>query len=189
MSQLPPEKDPYASDFPPGKPDPYGEPPKTSGKAIASLLLSLISVFTCGITGIIALILGFMGLSDINNSQGRIKGSAFAMSGIVLTFMGFAAMIIVVPMILLLLPAINAAREAARRNGCLSNTRQLTLASFNHESVTKRFPLGTDAMGPYVGEGAALPGSADGDTAVTKSANRIASLGSSFEPLGATASR
>lgn len=164
MSQLPPEKDPYASPSMPGKPEPYLEPTKTSGKAIASLLLSLISVFTCGITGIIALILGFMGLSDINNSQGRITGSAFAMSGIVLTFIGFAAMILVVP-VLLLLPAVGSAREAARRNGCLSNTRQLTLAAFNHESAMKRFPLGTDATGPYVGEGAALPGSAEGDTA------------------------
>jgi prepilin-type N-terminal cleavage/methylation domain-containing protein len=47
-------------------------------------------------------------------------------------------------LVLLLLPAVNAAREAARRNGCANNSRQLGLAIINHESATQRFPLATD---------------------------------------------
>ncbi len=47
-------------------------------------------------------------------------------------------------LVLLLLPAVNAAREAARRNGCINNARQLALALNNHESATQRFPLAND---------------------------------------------
>jgi prepilin-type N-terminal cleavage/methylation domain-containing protein len=47
-------------------------------------------------------------------------------------------------LVLLLLPAVNAAREAARRNGCANNSRQLGLAIINHESAIQRFPLASD---------------------------------------------
>ena len=43
-------------------------------------------------------------------------------------------------LIALLLPAIQAAREAARRSQCTSNLRQLGIALQNYESATKRFP-------------------------------------------------
>ncbi len=49
-------------------------------------------------------------------------------------------------LVLLLLPAVNAAREAARRNGCANNSRQIGLAIINHESATQKFPLATDAF-------------------------------------------
>jgi hypothetical protein len=44
-------------------------------------------------------------------------------------------------LIALLLPAVNAAREAARRNGSINNLRQLTLGLLNHESAHGRFPV------------------------------------------------
>jgi hypothetical protein len=43
-------------------------------------------------------------------------------------------------MVALLLPAVNAAREAARRNGSMNNMRQIGLAILNHESAMRRFP-------------------------------------------------
>ena len=42
----------------------------------------------------------------------------------------------------LLLPAVQAAREAARRAQCMNNVRQMGLAVTNYESAYKRFPSG-----------------------------------------------
>ncbi len=47
-------------------------------------------------------------------------------------------------LVALLLPAVQQAREAARRNGCINNARQLGLALLNHESATQRFPIAAD---------------------------------------------
>ncbi len=52
-------------------------------------------------------------------------------------------------LIALLLPAVQAAREASRRTSCLNNMKQLALAFENHENVYKTFPLAyTDPAQP-----------------------------------------
>ena len=45
----------------------------------------------------------------------------------------------------LILPAVQSARESARRSSCLNNIRQLGLAAANHESARGRFPLGAES--------------------------------------------
>jgi prepilin-type N-terminal cleavage/methylation domain-containing protein len=44
-------------------------------------------------------------------------------------------------LVALLLPAIQAAREAARRGGCANNLKNLGLAALNHHDVMKHFPV------------------------------------------------
>ena len=46
-------------------------------------------------------------------------------------------------LVALLLPAVQAARESARRTRCINNTKQLVLAAQNHHDAQRRFPIGT----------------------------------------------
>jgi prepilin-type N-terminal cleavage/methylation domain-containing protein/prepilin-type processing-associated H-X9-DG protein len=72
----------------------------------------------------------------------------------------------------LLLPAVQSAREAARRSTCQSNIKQLALAVLNHESAKKCFPYGrgrpissnTNSGVPYTDSKPAYGDTVDGVT-------------------------
>ena len=61
-------------------------------------------------------------------------------------------------LVALLLPAIQAAREAARRNSCTNKLKQIGLALLNHENTYKKFPLLTwGTMAPNTSEPNSVP--------------------------------
>ena len=115
---------------------------RTSGAAIASLILG---IFSCGLsclTGIPAIILGAVGLNRIRHSERavsgpRLSGQGLAIAGIIL---GSINMVVAPVLVGLMLPAVQAAREAARRTGCMSNARMLGLGMMNAESAHQLIP-------------------------------------------------
>jgi type II secretory pathway pseudopilin PulG len=114
--------------------------PRTSRMAISSLVLG-ISSFLCWVfTGIPAIILGAIALGDINKSRGQVTGHGMALTGIIT---GCISTFLIVPaliLIALLLPAIQAAREAARRNQSNSQMQQIALAMLNYETAKQSLP-------------------------------------------------
>ena len=57
-------------------------PKQTSGLAVASLVLGILGLFSCGLTALVGLVLGIAGLSKIRASQGALGGRGLAIAGI-----------------------------------------------------------------------------------------------------------
>jgi len=60
----------------------YAPKGKTSGLAIASLILGILGICSLGILGIIGIILGIVAVIKINNSGGELEGKGLAIGGI-----------------------------------------------------------------------------------------------------------
>jgi hypothetical protein len=78
------------------KPLPPGYQPPISGKAIGSLICSIFFFFFPA--SVVAVILGHLSLSEIRKSAGRLKGQGIATAGLVLGYLGLAA----IPLILII---------------------------------------------------------------------------------------
>ena len=97
---------------PPPPPPQYGAPvpgapgaqPKTSGKAITSLVTGILSLpgVCCWPLGVVLAILGivfgFLGRKDIENSQGQQKGTGLALAGMIC---GAVAIVLIVLVLIL----------------------------------------------------------------------------------------
>jgi hypothetical protein len=102
-------------------------PPQTNGKAIASLVLGIVSLFLGLLVGILALIFGILANKEINRTRDRQVGQGFATAGIVLGIISFVTSAAAV----FLLIAVVKVREAAERAGSQNNLKLLSLATIN----------------------------------------------------------
>ena len=91
---------------------------KTSGMAIAALVFGILSIFTCTLTAIPAIILGIVSLVKIEKSGGSLTGRGFAIAGIIVPS-------VTLPLIALLMgilmPALARTRQVAFRMVCGTN--------------------------------------------------------------------
>lgn len=65
--------------------------PKTSKLAIASFILSFLSLFLCFLAGIPSIILGTISIVQIGKSRGKLKGKPFAVAAIVISILLMSA--------------------------------------------------------------------------------------------------
>ena len=67
----------------PGGPYPPAAGPKTSGLAVASLVLGISGLCTCGVTSLVGLVLGIVALRRIGESAGTLTGKGVGIAGII----------------------------------------------------------------------------------------------------------
>jgi prepilin-type processing-associated H-X9-DG protein len=125
---------------------------KTSGLAIASLVLGILGFFTCGIGAIVGLILGIMAMSQVKKSNGLIGGYGIALAGTIIS----AVFLLMIPLDLaMLLPALSKAKQRAQTINCVNNMKQLALAariySGDHGDHFPPAATWCDAIKPNVG--------------------------------------
>lgn len=102
---------------------PTGPPAKTSGLAIASLVLGILGMFTCGTTALVGLILGIVSLVKVKKSNGG--GQGIALAGTIIS----GAFLLMIPIwAAMFLPALAKAKQRAMTINCVNNMKQLALA-------------------------------------------------------------
>lgn len=148
QSQLPPS--PQMRPMPQAMPPSYtSNVASNNGLAIASFVLSLVGIFTCGLFGIgaiISIILGIVGLIQINNSGGRQQGSGFAIAGLCITVLSF----VMLPAILF--PVFSKARDKATTNICLNNQRKIVVGVISYaQDHNEKLPSSLQDAVNYIG--------------------------------------
>jgi len=103
---------------------------RTSGLAIASLVLGILGFFSWGLAGIAGIITGVMALGRIKDSQGREKGRGLALAGIITgaasTVLAFIAVIAIIAAIAI--PGFLSARGKARQAEVKVNLQNICTA-------------------------------------------------------------
>ena len=109
----------------PGSPFPAAVP-QTSGLAIASLVLGILSFFTAGLTGIAAVICGHLATGRIKRSNGRLVGRGIAIAGLVTGYLGFVLIFLGI-LAGIALPVFNSIQVRGKAVKGLAQAKQIAL--------------------------------------------------------------
>ena len=127
-------------------------PKRTSGLAIASLILGILGIFPCGLTALIGLILGIVAMSQVRKSNGTLGGHGLALAGTIVS-----AVLLLFGVLIgtaMLLPALAKAKAKAMSIQCMNNARELSSAAHVYAGDHQNhFPAATnwcDALKSYV---------------------------------------
>ncbi|MEY4482726.1 MAG: hypothetical protein RL693_178, partial [Verrucomicrobiota bacterium] len=117
------------------------------GLAVATLVCSILSYFTCFITGVAAIICGHLALSKIKKSGGAIGGRGMAIAGLIVTYLS------IIPIIALMASiGLPAYKQGVERGMSMANARVIVLSCKNYASKHEgKFP---DSLEVLVKEGA-----------------------------------
>lgn len=129
--------------------------PKTSGLAIWSLVLGILSLACFSIFAAIpGVICGHKALSRIKVSNGSLSGHGLAIAGLVTGYLGIALAILIIPlMIAIAIPNFVKARSVAQTNACINNLRQIDAAkmqwALENSKTNGAIPAAVD-LSPYL---------------------------------------
>lgn len=109
-------------------------PARTSGMAIASLVLALLAWPTMGLSILPALILGIVALVQTRRSQGALKGGRLATAGVIIS--GFGLLLAII-----LYPVFAKGREKGRQRSCLSHVKELSTGLMQYaQDYNEKYP-------------------------------------------------
>ena len=117
---------------------------KSSGLAIASLVLGILSVACFGLlAGIPAIILGHIAHNRARKQPDQYGGSGLAIAGFVA---GYASLVVTLVMLSLLLPALSSTKSKAQQINCVNNLKQVgTAFRLWSGDYNDRFPFNVPA--------------------------------------------
>jgi len=120
--------------------------PKTSGLAIASLILGIVGPCTVGLGSIVGIILGIVGLVKIGKSGGQLGGRGLAIAGLVVSGIGIVILpFLVGAAVAILMPAVVGAHSMAQQAACASNVKQLCVVARSYSATHQdKFPPAED---------------------------------------------
>lgn len=116
------------------------QPPnaKTSGLAIASLVLAILAPFTCLMTAMPAIILGSISLVRIQKSSGQLTGSGLAIAGIII---GPVWLPVMGCLIGILIPTLSNVKKLSYQTTCAINMSNLGKAMLIYANdYEQKFP-------------------------------------------------
>ncbi len=114
--------------------------PATSGLSIASMICGLLVIFSWGITGLPAVICGHMARGRIKRSGGTLNGSGFALTGLIL---GYIGLVIFPLMIAAIVWGATAAVKTAKKTSALSQVFSIEVAANSFYLEYSTMPPGT----------------------------------------------
>jgi type II secretory pathway pseudopilin PulG len=128
------------------------QPPRTSGKAVASLVLGIVNAlgfFLFFPVAILAVVFGHLGRNEVKQSQGAVTGGGMAMTGLVLGYMS----VLTLPILLIAaiaIPNLLAARKSANEASAVGSLRTINTACISYSAAypKKGFPASLRALGP-----------------------------------------
>src|SRR5258708_5376791 len=115
----------------------WSGPQEKSGKATGSLVCGII-FFLWPVTALAAVILGHLALSEIKKSAGRLAGQGMAIAGLVLGYIGIAAVPFILIIAAIAIPNVLRARMAANEASAVGSLRTINTAAVTYASTYPR---------------------------------------------------
>lgn len=132
------------------KPAPAGAA-RTDGKAVASLVLGLMSWILCLsiFTGIPAIILGHISQSNIKKSMGRLKGEGMALAGLIMGYLSVVGIPVILIIAAIAIPNLLRARISANESSAVGSIRTINTAEVTYASTYPQagFSASLEALG------------------------------------------